>query len=342
MTTAAPMVSATAPVTADKGAKKAKKNMKKVKGAPEHPADKKQRIRQHSHGENIYNIFNILFFAIFTFLCFYPFYYLIINSISNNQFSAAGEINWWPQGIHFDNYEKVFALDGLSTAALVSLGRTVLGTALTVIASAFLGFMFTQQQMWHRKFWYRFVIITMYFNAGIIPAFITMRNLHLTNTFWVYVLPAIVQPFNIILVKTYIESIPASLQEAAEVDGAGTFTIFRKIILPMCQPILATVAIFSAVGQWNSFQDTLIYITDSKLYSLQYLLYQYLNQASSIANQVKASAGSALNVASLATAQTPTSIRMTIAVVVVLPILFVYPFFQRYFVKGMTLGAVKG
>lgn len=342
MTTAAPMVSATAPVTADKGAKKAKKNMKKVKGAPEHPADKKQRIRQHSHGENIYNIFNILFFAIFTFLCFYPFYYLIINSISNNQLSAAGEINWWPQGIHFDNYEKVFALDGLSTAALVSLGRTVLGTALTVIASAFLGFMFTQQQMWHRKFWYRFVIITMYFNAGIIPAFITMRNLHLTNTFWVYVLPAIVQPFNIILVKTYIESIPASLQEAAEVDGAGTFTIFRKIILPMCQPILATVAIFSAVGQWNSFQDTLIYITDSKLYSLQYLLYQYLNQASSIANQVKASAGSALNVASLATAQTPTSIRMTIAVVVVLPILFVYPFFQRYFVKGMTLGAVKG
>ena len=342
MTTAAPMVSATAPVTADKGAKKAKKNMKKVKGAPEHPADKKQRIRQHSHGENIYNIFNILFFAIFTFLCFYPFYYLIINSISNNQLSAAGEINWWPQGIHFDNYEKVFALDGLSTAALVSLGRTVLGTALTVIASAFLGFMFTQQQMWHRKFWYRFVIVTMYFNAGIIPAFITMRNLHLTNTFWVYVLPAIVQPFNIILVKTYIESIPASLQEAAEVDGAGTFTIFRKIILPMCQPILATVAIFSAVGQWNSFQDTLIYITDSKLYSLQYLLYQYLNQASSIANQVKASAGSALNVASLATAQTPTSIRMTIAVVVVLPILFVYPFFQRYFVKGMTLGAVKG
>lgn len=336
------MVSATAPVTADKGAKKAKKNMKKVKGAPEHPADKKQRIRQHSHGENIYNIFNILFFAIFTFLCFYPFYYLIINSISNNQLSAAGEINWWPQGIHFDNYEKVFALDGLSTAALVSLGRTVLGTALTVIASAFLGFMFTQQQMWHRKFWYRFVIVTMYFNAGIIPAFITMRNLHLTNTFWVYVLPAIVQPFNIILVKTYIESIPASLQEAAEVDGAGTFTIFRKIILPMCQPILATVAIFSAVGQWNSFQDTLIYITDSKLYSLQYLLYQYLNQASSIANQVKASAGSALNVASLATAQTPTSIRMTIAVVVVLPILFVYPFFQRYFVKGMTLGAVKG
>lgn len=319
------------------------KKLKKLKeGAPQHPSDPNQRIRQHSKGENVYNIFNILFFAIFTFLCFYPFYYLIINSVSNNQKSASGKINWWIEGLHFDNYSKVFALDGLGTSAMVSLGRTVIGTALTVIASAFLGFMFTQQQMWHRKFWYRFVIVTMYFNAGLIPAFITMRNLGLTNTFWVYVIPAIVQPFNIILVKTYIESIPASLQEAAEVDGAGTFMIFRKIILPMCQPILATVAIFSAVGQWNSFQDTLIYITDSKLYSLQYLLYQYLNQASALAAQVRASAGSAVNVAALATQQTPTSIRMTIAVIVVLPILFVYPFFQRYFVKGMTLGAVKG
>lgn len=335
-------VATTAQGTLAASTKRKHVSRKKKGGAPLHPSDKRQRIRQHSHGENVYNVFNIIFFAVFTFLCFYPFYYLVINSISNNQLSASGAINWWPQGIHFDNFAKVFGLEGLGTAALVSLGRTVLGTALTVIASGFLGFMFTQQEMWHRQFWYRFVIITMYFNAGIIPAFITMRNLHLTNNFWVYVLPAIVQPFNIILVKTYIESIPASLEEAAEVDGAGTFTIFYKIILPMCQPILATVAIFSAVGQWNSFQDTLIYITDSKLYSLQYVLYQYLNQASSIANQVKASAGSALNTAALATAQTPTSIRMTIAVVVVLPILFVYPFFQRYFVKGMTLGAVKG
>ncbi|MGL4941367.1 MAG: carbohydrate ABC transporter permease, partial [Bifidobacterium asteroides] len=166
--------------------------------------------------------------------------------------------------------------------------------------------------------------------------------LGLTNNFWVYILPAIVQPFNIILVKTYIESIPSSLQEAAEVDGAGTLTVFFKIVLPMCTPILATVAIFSAVGQWNSFQDTLIYMTDSKLYSLQYLLYQYINQASSLASAVKASAGGALNMAALATQQTPSSIRMTVSVIVVLPILFIYPLFQRYFVKGMMLGAVKG
>lgn len=297
---------------------------------------------RRTKGERIYNIFNIIFFSLFAFICVYPFYYLIINSVSNNSLSAAGDIKWFPRDLHLQNYKEVFALEGLGNAAFISLARTVIGTALTVIASAFLGFMFTQKKMWHRTFWYRFIVITMYFNAGIIPMFITMKNLGLTNNFWVYVLPAIVQPFNIILVKTYIESIPASLQEAAEIDGARTLTVFRKIILPMCTPILATVAIFSAVGQWNSFQDTLIYMTDSKLYSLQYLLYTYINQANALAASVKATAGTSFNVAALATQQTPTSIRMTVSVIVVLPILFVYPFFQRYFVKGMMLGAVKG
>ena len=222
------------------------------------------------------------------------------------------------------------------------MGRTVLGTVCTVVASAFLGFMFTQEKMWHRKFWYRFFVITMYFNAGLIPMFITMKTLHLTNTFWVYVIPAIVQPFNVILVKTYVESMPRSLQEAAEIDGAGILTIFAKIILPTAKPILATVAIFSAVGQWNSFQDTLLYITDQKLYSLQYLLYTYINQASSLAALVRSSGSSAISAAALATQQTPTSIRMTVSVIVVLPILFVYPIFQRFFVKGIMIGSVKG
>ncbi len=289
--------------------------------------------------ERVYNVFNIAVLSIFTLICVYPFYYLIINSFSDNNLSAAGEVMWWFKGFHLDNYKNVLTLDGLATAAWVSVARTVIGTALTVLASAYLGFMFTQQKMWARSFWYRFVVITMYFNAGLIPMFITMKNLGLTNNFWVYILPAVVQPFNIILVKTYIESIPASLQEAAEVDGAGTLTVFYKIVLPMCTPILATVAIFSAVNQWNSFQDTLIYMTDSKLYSLQYLLYTYINQASALANSVKANAA---NVAALASAATPTSIRMTVSVIVVLPIMFTYPFFQRFFVKGMMLGAVKG
>ena len=294
-----------------------------------------------SKGDRTFQVINILIFAIFAIICAYPFYYLIINSISANDLSASGKVNFLPHGFQLENYIKVFQLNGLGTAAMVSLGRTVIGTICTVMASAFLGFMFTQEKMWHRKFWYRFMVITMYFNAGLIPMYMTMRSLHLTNTFWVYIIPAIVQPFNVIMVKTYVESIPASLQEAAQIDGAGVLTIFWKVILPTSKPILATIAIWAAVGQWNSFQDTLIYITDQKLYSLQYLLYTYLNQASSLATLVKNS-GNVSAVANLATQQTPTSIRMTISVIVVLPILFIYPIFQKYFVKGIMIGSVKG
>ncbi|WP_161900294.1 carbohydrate ABC transporter permease [Candidatus Enterococcus leclercqii] len=304
---------------------------------------KKKKHKEIRTREDVaFNIFNYLFFFIIMLLCAYPFYYLIINSISNNELSALGDIRFIPEGLHLENYRQVLQLDGLSLAAVVSVARTVIGTAGTVLASAFLGFMFTQEKMWKRKFWYRFIIITMYFNAGLIPMFITMKTLGLTNNFWVYVLPAIVQPFNIILVKTYIESIPRSLQEAAEIDGANILQVFFKVILPNCTPILATVAIFSAVAQWNSFQDTLIYITDQKLYSLQYLLYTYINQANSLAQMVKNTTGSMAGVVSAATTQTPTSIRMTVSVIVVLPIMFIYPLFQRYFVKGIMLGAVKG
>jgi multiple sugar transport system permease protein/putative aldouronate transport system permease protein len=267
---------------------------------------------------------------------------MIINTISANDLSANGFIRFLPKSIHFDNYKQVLLINGLMTSAFVSIGRTVIGTACTVLASGFLGFIFTQEKMWKRRFWYRFFIITMYFNAGLIPMFITMKTLHLTNTFWVYIIPVIIQPFNIILVKTYIESIPRSLQEAAEMDGAGIFTVFRKIILPTAKPILATVAIFSAVGQWNSFQDTLIYVTDQKLYSLQYLLYTYINQASSLAAMVRNNGTSAMSAVALASQQTPTSIRMTVSVIVVLPILFVYPIFQQFFVKGIMIGSVKG
>jgi putative aldouronate transport system permease protein len=301
---------------------------------------KEKKVRQTD--DLWFKIINYTFFVVITLICAYPFYYLIINSISNNELSALGQIRFFPEGIHFENYSQVLQLKGLPLAATVSVARTVIGTAATVLASAFLGFMFTQEKMWKRKFWYRFVVITMYFNAGLIPLFITMKTLGLTNSFWVYILPAVVQPFKIILVKTYIESIPKSLQEAAEMDGAGIIQVFFRVILPNCTPILATVAIFSAVGQWNSFQDTLIYITDQSLYSLQYLLYTYINQANSLAQMVKNTSGSLSSIASAATTQTPTSIRMTVSVIVVLPIMFIYPLFQKYFVKGIMLGAVKG
>jgi len=290
-----------------------------------------------------FNILNYTFFILFTIICVYPFYYILINTISDNTMSANGLIRFLPSGIHLDNYKQILKLGGIGQAALISVLRTVIGTVCTVLASGFLGYMLSQEKMWKRKFCYRFLIATMYFNAGLIPLYLTMKNLHLVNNFLVYIIPAIVQPFNIILVKTYTESIPKSLQEAAEIDGAGFMKIFWKVILPVSKPILATIAIFSAVGQWNSFQDTLIYITDNKLYSLQYLLYTYINQANSLSTMIKnTTSATSLNMDSLMNQQTPTSIRMTVTAVVVIPILLVYPMFQKYFVKGIMIGSVKG
>ncbi len=292
-------------------------------------------------GDKTFNTINYVGFLIFTILCIFPFYYLFINTISNNDLSNRGLITFIPRGIHFSNYIQVLKLKGLPTAALVSLSRTVAGTVLTVGASAFLGFIFTKNEMWGRKFCYRFLVITMYFNAGILPWFITMMNLKLTNNFLAYVLPSIVSPFNIILVKTFVEAIPPALQESAELDGAGYLTVFARIIFPLSMPILATITVFSAVGQWNSFIDTLFLMTDTKLYTLQFVLYRYLNEATSLASLIKSSAGGAINV-NLANEQTATSVRMTVSMIVVAPILIVYPYFQRFFVKGIMIGAVKG
>lgn len=289
---------------------------------------------------NAFQLFNYGWFVLFTLICVFPFYYLFINTISNNDLSSRGLVLFYPLDIHLTNYANVFKLPGLGLAAVVSLSRTVIGTALTVFSSAFLGYLFTKNEMWGRKFWYRFLIITMYFNAGLIPWYLTMLNLGLVNNFLVYILPAIVSPFFIILVKTFIESTPVALQESAQIDGAGYWVIFTKIILPLSMPILATISIFAAVGQWNSFTDTLFLVTNQKLFSLQFILYRYMNEATSLAQLMRQTSG-AVNI-DLTNMATPTSIRTTVSMVVVTPILLVYPFFQRFFVKGIMIGAVKG
>lgn len=295
-----------------------------------------------SFGDRMISVLTYVVYSIFAFVCAYPFYYIFINTISSNDLSQRGKVLFWPKEIHFTNYAQVIKIPGLYQALKISVARTLIGTILTVMIAAFLGYMFTRETLWHRKLWYRMVAATMYFNAGIIPWFITMKNLGLTNNFWAYIFPVAVQPFYIILCKTFVESVPKELQDAAEIDGAGTLRIFFQIIIPVIKPILATVAIFAAVAQWNSFQDTLLLVTDDKLYTLQYTLYQYINQASSLKALVNSSTSSAAMAASLAHAQTATSIRMTVTIVVVTPIILVYPIFQKFFTKGIMIGAVKG
>ncbi|MFC4302621.1 carbohydrate ABC transporter permease [Cohnella boryungensis] len=294
---------------------------------------------KRTKGDVVFSVFNYAFFILFTLICVFPFYYLFIQTISNNDLSARGLVTWFPRDLHFSNYLKVLEIKGLSQAALVSVGRTVIGTALTVVGSAFLGYLFTKKKMWGRSFWYRFVVVTMYFNAGIIPWYIIMMNLQMTNNFLAYILPSIVSPFYVILIKTFIESLPEALQESAELDGAGTMTLFTKIVFPLITPIAATTAIFSAVAQWNSFIDTVFLMTEPKYHTLQYVLLKYLNESNSLAAIIRSQGTANVDLTNM---QTPTSIRTTVSMIVVLPILFVYPFFQRYFVKGIMIGAVKG
>jgi multiple sugar transport system permease protein/putative aldouronate transport system permease protein len=294
-------------------------------------------------GDVIFNTLNYSFFIIFTLLCIFPFYYLFINTISGNDLVQAGVINFYPRHIHFSNYLRIVTSNSdLLTALIITLSRTIIGTGLMVMASGFIGYLMTKQEMWARKFWYRFLIVTMYFNAGIIPAFMTMQMLGLTNNYLVYIIPGIVAPYNIILVKTYIESIPAELEESAAIDGASYWAIFTRIIWPLCKPILATIAIFGAVGNWNSFQDSLIYMqAQPKLFTLQHILWNYLNRTTNLGALM--SAGSTvLTDAQREALSSQKVIKYTISMITAIPILIVYPFMSKYFEKGIMLGAVKG
>lgn len=303
---------------------------------------KHKRHYKRTAGDVTFDILNHAFFLIFTIMCIFPFYYIFINTISDNDLVRKGAINFIPRGIHLGNYASMMNVGDVGTALFVTVARTVLGTVLMVLASAFVGYLVTKQEMWGRKIWYRCLIVTMYFNAGLIPWYLNMSMLGLTNSFWAYVIPGIVAPYNIILVKTYIESIPGELEESAMIDGASYMTIFRKLIWPLSKPILATIAIFGAVGNWNSFTDSLILMPDAPaLHTLQHKLYTYLNAATNLKSVMNSGSGSVTGAAA-ANVLNAKTIKYTISMVTVLPILMVYPFMQRYFEKGIMLGAVKG
>lgn len=295
---------------------------------------------ENSLGDKIFNVINYSVFTIFTLTCIFPFYYIFINTISARSLVAAGKITLIPHGINLQNYIDMLKVNDIFNAFMVTTARTIIGTALMVMATALIGYLVTKKEMWHRQIWYRFIVITMYFNAGIIPWYMNMSMLGLTGNFLAYIIPGIVAPYNIILVKTYVESIPAELEESAFMDGASFMTVFVKIIWPLSKPILATIAIFGAVGHWNSFTDSLILMqNNSSLFTLQHLLYNYLNTSSNIQGVLSQGGSSAGVIEAMTNSKV---IKYTVSMVAIIPILLVYPFMQRYFEKGIMLGAVKG
>lgn len=303
--------------------------------------------QSHRHKLNrltVGDYLNILILLFISFICIYPFWYVFIGTISNPNIPVR-TLTFLPKDVTLFNYTEVFQMPGLIAALGISVLRTLTGTALAILLSSLLAYLFTLERMPARSFFYRLVIITMYISGGLIPTFLTYKSYGLTNNFLVYILPGAISAFNVVLLKTYIEnSIPVSLSESAVLDGAGTMTIFVRIIFPLSVPIIATVALFCAVGQWNAWFDNMIYTSGKpQLMTLQYLLYRKLNEASMLAEASKSGVISQVgDILSKEKMLTPDSIRMTMTMLVTLPILFVYPFVQKYFVKGIMIGAVKG
>lgn len=279
---------------------------------------------------------NFFLLIVFAFLCVYPLYFIFINSISGADAVVRG-VYILPEDFSLEFYKSLLQMPNIPNSIVVSVTRTVLGTALTVICSSFLGYMVTQSELPMRKWVYRFVVATMYFNAGLIPWYILMVNLGLKNNFLLYILPSAVGAYYVVLSKTYIESIPASVEESAKIDGAGVLTIYARLILPMSMPIIACLIVFCAVNQWNAWSDNFYLVSDPKLSTLQYQLYMNLaNESSNVTNTTSSS--SLLR----SKATTELGLRYALSMLTVLPIILVYPFMQKYFVKGIMLGAVKG
>lgn len=284
------------------------------------------------------DVINWILMTLLALICIAPFYYILIYSFSNAREAAIRGLFLLPVGFTVENYVEVLSRDDIYSAALISLARTAIGTTVTVTATTLLAYLLTQKRLYHRGLFLKIVVISMYVLPGLIPRFLLYQQLGLLNNFLVYILPYAVVPFYLLVVKTYMEGIPYSLEESARVDGAPPLLIFWKIILPTAIPAVATITVFAAVRQWNQWFDNFIYANVPSLETLQLLLFKFLKEAeaslatSDISDVEAASRGPT----------SPQAIRMTITVIVVAPIFFVYPYMQRYFIKGINLGAVKG
>jgi len=246
-----------------------------------------------------------------------------------------------PVGFTLSNYVGILSLKNIYNALGISVLRVVIGTVLGTFLTAMLAYVLTQKAMVMRKFFYRLIVISMYLNAGLIPWYLTMKTLGLKNSFLLYIIPYLIGAFNLILVKTFMEQLPQSLEESAEIDGARPFRIFTNIIIPICKPVLAAIIVFTAVFHWNAWTDNFYLVNKPNLQTLQMTLLNYLREADNIAQAVRAG-NTSLNLNDIRHTLTPMSIRITLTVFVTLPIMIVYPFMQKYFIKGILLGAVKG
>lgn len=285
----------------------------------------------------IFDVVLILIMIIITIATVYPFLNVLAISFNDATDTVKGGIHILPREFTLQNYKEIFEGNSkLPRGLLISILRTVIGTATGVISSAMVAYTLSRRDFVLNKFVTIIFVLTMYVGGGMIPEYMVIKQLGLINNFAVYILPGLISAFNVIVIRSFIDGLPPALNESAMIDGANDFVIFAKIVLPLCLPVIATVALFIAVGQWNSWFDTYLYArSNDGLTTLQYELMKVMNNASASA---KVDPNNPLLQAS---AVNPESIKMAITMVATVPILLVYPFVQKYFVTGMTLGAVK-
>ncbi|WP_058303601.1 carbohydrate ABC transporter permease [Gorillibacterium timonense] len=298
---------------------------------------KMKRLAATSWSDRIFDLAVYLVITVVTIATLYPFLNVLAISFNDSTDSIKGGITVFPRMFTLKNYETIFAYSGLLTGFKISVLRTLIGTLLGLISASMLAFTLSRTDYQARKFISTFLALTMYVSGGLIPFYILVKNLNMIGTFSVYVLPSLVSAFNVFVIRSFIDGLPYALQESAKLDGANDFTIFWRVILPLTKPALATIALFLAVGQWNSWIDTYLYNGSKQhLTTLQFELMKVIQSTTTNADNFRGR-----NMTEVMAQISPESIKMAITIVVTVPILVVYPFLQRYFVKGMTLGSVK-
>lgn len=280
----------------------------------------------------------IVLMLILVFVCIYPFYYIIVLSLNDATDAMGGGIYWWPRKFSLKSYETVFQNQYLMNSFFISVARVLIMSVLVPLVTSLYAYGITQVTLPGRKFFRYYLVAPMYIGGGIIPFYLLLRAMHLTDTFWVYIIPYMFSAGNVLLFRSFFSGIPTSLRESALIDGANDLIVFFRIIFPLSIPSFAAVALFTAVGQWNEWQVGQLFVADSSLYPMATILLQIIRNAS--AGDISNVNVSAL-IGSTSERVTPESIRYAMIVITTLPILIVYPFLQKYFIHGIMIGSVK-
>lgn len=289
--------------------------------------------QQRTNGEIAFDWFNVILMTAICFVTLYPIWYILVNSLNEGADAMLGGIFWWPRKFTLDNYKTVFQNSGVMKAFGVTVLRTVVGTVANVLFTAMVAYPLSKSHLVGRKFYMAMGTITMFFSGGLIPTFLLYKNMNLLDSFWVYIIPGLFNFFNLIIFVNFFRDIPSALEESASIDGATDWTIFIRIILPLSKPVLATIALFTGVYHWNDYFAGVIFINNPDLQPIQTFLYRIVAESGS--TQMMATASN------ITRTTTSLSIKLSTMVVTTVPIICVYPFLQKYFVKGMMVGAVK-